>query len=106
MCEKGMMRRLEVPVERLGVFVGIYPALVCGKCGEEIMDSPEVGKVEQKIRELGLWGSEPATVYKLGGNFAISVRKKVADLLKITKKSHVTVTPYVKARRIIVEIDG
>ena len=104
-CGKGKMHKMDVPVERLGVFVGIYRARVCDKCGEEVMDSPEVAQVESKIKELGLWGSEPASVYQIGGNVAISVRRKVAKLLNITKKSHVSVIPYVQQRRLIIEID-
>ena len=106
MCGKGKMSKEEVPVERLGVYLGSFPAWVCNKCGENIMDSKEVGEVENRIKELGLWGSEPASVYEIGGNVAISLRKKVASLMGITKKSSISVIPFVKKRRLIIEITG
>ena len=103
-CEKGRTTRKRVPVDRLGIFVGEFGANVCGKCGKQIFDCKEAESIEAETKKLGLWGAEESKVYKLGGNLAISIRKKIVDLLGITKDSKVMLVPYARERRIIVEI--
>ena len=103
MCEKGKMSVKTVDGERHGVFLGHFKAHVCNVCREEIFDASEVAKIEKKMKELGLWGVQQSTVYKVGGNLALGIKKALADALKLSKGEQARVFPQIKQRRIIVE---
>ncbi|MEW5955092.1 MAG: YgiT-type zinc finger protein [Candidatus Micrarchaeota archaeon] len=102
-CEKGKLTVKEVDVVKHGIFVGHFKAEVCSACGEQIFSSPEATKIEAKMKELGLFGPEPSTVYKVGGNLAISIRKRVAQIVGATKDSKPIIIPQAKERRLIIE---
>ena len=102
-CEKGRMNEKTVDVVRHGIFVGHFQAEVCSHCHEQIFDSKEASKIESRMKEIGLFGADKATVYKVGGNFAISLKATVAKALGITKSSKPTIITQLKERRLIVE---
>ena len=104
-CEKGVLRKQKVDVEKYGEAIGMFTADVCSNCGEQIFDSHEARKIEGKTKELGLWGVPSQTrIYKVGGNFVISLKKKIAESLGITKPMDVRLIPQVKQKRIVVEV--
>ena len=104
-CEKGILRKQKTSVEKYGETIGLFTADVCSNCGEEIFDSSEAKKIEARIKELGLWGvPAQSRIYKVGGNFVISFKKKMADSLGITKPMDVRLIPQVKQKRIVVEV--
>ncbi len=103
-CEKGLMQKKQVEVEKYGLKIGRFEAEICNSCGEEIFESKEALRIEAKMKALGIWSPEHATLYKIGGNFAIAIRKKIAQMLGITKDSKISLVPQERARRIIVEI--
>ncbi|MEK6954454.1 MAG: hypothetical protein AABX01_05570 [Candidatus Micrarchaeota archaeon] len=105
MCPKGILHRKAVEVERYGVGIGRFAAEVCSSCGEEIFGSHEAAKIESRMKALGVWGAERASVYRLGNNFAIGIRKRIAQLLGLNKDSKVSLIPQAGAKRIIVEIN-
>lgn len=102
-CEKGKMGKKTVDVIRHGIFVGHFKADVCNRCDEQIFDAGTARKIEHQMREIGLWMSEKATIYKIGGNFALSLASKLARSLGISKNSRPTIVPQLKERRFIVE---
>ncbi len=103
-CGKGKLARKKVMVEKFGESIGIFTAEVCASCGEQIFDAREAEKIEAKIKAVGLWGApQPARLYKIGSSLVISIKKKVADALKITKDSSAVLIPEVKNRRLIVD---
>ncbi|MFH1199639.1 MAG: YgiT-type zinc finger protein [Candidatus Micrarchaeota archaeon] len=104
-CEKGSLKRQKVGVEKFGVSVGTYAADVCSACGEQIFGPKEAAEIEARIMQLGLWGAPvPSRIYKVGGNFVVSIKKKVALALGIDKPVEVTLIPQVKNKRFVVEI--
>ena len=104
-CEKGVLKRQKIDVEKYGTIVGAFTAEVCSACGEQIFDSKEAGKIETRIKELGLWGLPvQSRIYRVGGNFVVSIKKKVADSLGISKPMEVVLIPQAKKKRFIVEI--
>jgi YgiT-type zinc finger domain-containing protein len=103
-CEKGKLKKETVDVVRHGIFVGHFKAEVCNTCGEQIFDSREAGRIESKMKELGLFGAEKAAVYKIGGNFAISLKASIAKALGITKNSKPIIIAQEKEKRLIVEL--
>lgn len=40
----------------LGIPLGRLPAEICDSCGESFIDQENMGKIENKARELGIWG--------------------------------------------------
>ncbi|MFH0713435.1 MAG: YgiT-type zinc finger protein [Candidatus Micrarchaeota archaeon] len=103
-CEKGSLSKKTVDGLRHGLFIGHFKALVCGSCGEQIFDEAEGRKIEKKIKEMGLWGRQESTIYKVGGNLALGIKKALADSLGLTKGKKVRVIPQISQKRFIVEV--
>ncbi len=104
-CNKGELKKQRVAVEKYGTLIGTFKADVCSACGEQIFDSKEATKVEEKIKELGLWGAPvPTRIYKVGGNFVVSIKKKIAQALGINKPMDVILIPEAKNKRFVVEL--
>ena len=102
-CEKGTLHKKIVDVVRHGMFIGHFKADVCSHCQEQIFDSKVAKKIEQKMQTLGIWNAEKATIYRIGGNFALALTAKVVKALGISKTSKPLVIPQTKERRFIVE---
>ncbi|MFH1107495.1 MAG: hypothetical protein V1787_06415 [Candidatus Micrarchaeota archaeon] len=104
-CGKGILKRQKVGVDKFGVPVGRFWAEACSECGEQIFSPGEAAKIEARIRRLGLWGAPvPSRIYKVGGNFVVSIKKKVAEALGIDGPVEVTLIPQAKNKRFVVEI--
>jgi YgiT-type zinc finger domain-containing protein len=103
-CEKGTLKNKIVDVVRHGIFIGHFKADVCSHCGEQIFDSRVVSSIHAKMVDLGMFGSEKATVYKVGGSFAIALKSSLSKALGITKSSKPTVYAQLKEKRLIVEL--
>jgi hypothetical protein len=104
-CEKGVLQNKKVAVEKYGTFVGEFNAQVCSNCKERIFSGTESSKIEAKIKQLSLWGVPvESRIYKVGGNFVVSIKKTVADAMGISKPVEVRLIPQVKKNQFIVEI--
>ncbi|MBS3067294.1 hypothetical protein J4450_01210 [Candidatus Micrarchaeota archaeon] len=103
-CEKGKITKKIVDVVRHGIFVGHFKAEICNACDEQIFNSKEAARIESKMKELGLFGSEKATIYKIGGNLAIALKSSVAKALGISSSSKPVIITQAKEKRLIVEL--
>ncbi|MFH1247116.1 MAG: hypothetical protein V1644_01930 [Candidatus Micrarchaeota archaeon] len=103
-CSTGRMKEKLVRFSKSGLFVGIFRTLVCDLCGEEVFNSNTAGKMEKKLKQIGLWGSSKSKVYKIKGNLAIEINKTAARTVGLTKKSRVKLIPDIAQKRIIIEI--
>ena len=103
-CEKGNLKKQTIEVVKHGLFVGRFKAEVCNVCEEQIFDAGEATKIEKKFKELGLWGVQTSTIYQVGGNLAIGIKKVLADSLGLTKGKTVRVIPQISQKRFIVEV--
>ena len=104
-CESGTLRKRKVAVEKYGVNVGEFEAEVCTKCGEQIFSQKEAARIESKIKSLDLWGNPVnSRIYKVGGNFVVSIKKTVADAMGIDKPVEVRLIPQTKKHQFIVEL--
>lgn len=103
-CGKGKLRKETVRVEKFDILIGVFEAEVCQACGEQIFDSKESAKIEKRIKELGLWGVPvESKIYKVGGNFVVSIKKTVAQALGITKPGSVRLIPQGR-NKLLVEV--
>ena len=103
-CEKGKITRKVVDAVRHGIFIGHFKADVCNSCNEQIFDSKEAAKIEMRTKELGLFSAEKTSVYKIGGNLAISLKASIAKALGISKSSKPLIITQAREKRIIVEL--
>jgi len=103
-CEKGKISKKIIDVIRHGIFIGHFKAELCNHCNEQIFDSKEALKIEAKMKQLGLFGAEKASVYKIGGNLVISLKANITKALGISTSSKPMVIAQVKEKRLIVEL--
>lgn len=104
-CESGTLRKRKVAVEKYGVAVGEFEAEVCTKCGEQIFSEKEAARIESKITSLDLWGNPvDSRIYKVGGNFVVSIKKTVAKTMGIDRPVGVRLIPQAKKHQLIVEL--
>ncbi|MCX6709046.1 MAG: hypothetical protein NTW67_05375 [Candidatus Woesearchaeota archaeon] len=54
-CE-GIYIKKDIPYEYLGQRIGIYPALVCNKCGDTMFEGPICIEMEKELKRRKLWG--------------------------------------------------
>lgn len=105
LCEKGQLKKQLVPVEKYGTFVGVFRADVCSACGEQIFSEKESARIEAKIKALDLWGLPvQSRIYRVGGNYVVSIKKTVADALEIHRPTQVKLIPQARKHQFIVEL--
>lgn len=80
--------------KEFGVSLGTFRAEVCEKCGETYFDEKTVERIQQKSKDIGLFGlAKKAKVAKIGNSIAIRVPKEIADFLKLKKGEEVLMFP-------------
>ena len=93
-CEKGQLVRKSVEYKKYGLLIGKYPAEVCTKCGEVFFDSKAVGEIEEKVKNMGLFGLRSKTKVGTSGNaLDIKLYKKLIEFLKLEKGQVVEIEP-------------
>lgn len=94
MCGKGRVEEKIVDYKEFGVSLGKFKAGVCKSCGETFFDSDIAKKIQEKSKELGLFGlSKKTRVAKVGNSLAIRIPKEIAEFLKLKKEKEVRIVP-------------
>lgn len=105
-CEEcgGRVVRKTVSYDYLGEHIGKFQAEVCSKCGEVVFDEGVSNKIEQRVKQKGLYGLGATTrVGIAGSSFFVRITKKLAAFLKLRKGAQVHLHPEGK-NRIVLEI--
>jgi hypothetical protein len=103
MC-KGKMARKNAPYSFAGVDFGEFDSEVCTKCGEVFFMEEASDLINQKAKELGLWGIGKQTTVNLSGqSLIIRIPKDIVQLYKIQRDSKVLIFPQGK-NRICIEV--
>lgn len=77
-----------------GISLGRYQAQVCKKCNETFYDEKTVEKIQQKSKELGLFGlARKVKVAELGNSIAIRIPKELSKFFKLHKGKEVLLIP-------------
>ena len=77
-----------------GVSVGNFNAYVCQKCGETYFDEKTAEKIQNKSKQMGLFGlAKKAKVAEIGNSIAIRIPKEIAEFLKLKKGKEVVIFP-------------
>lgn len=93
-CGKGALRPKRVREEMFGVSLGAYEAEVCDACDEVFFTSESVDKIENRAKELGLWGlASKVKVARSGNSLVVRIPSPLARYLKLRKGQEVLVAP-------------
>ena len=77
-----------------GVLLGTFSANICQKCGETYFDEKVAEKIQQKSKQMGLFGlAKKAKVAQIGNSIAIRIPKEIAEFLKLKKGKEVIIFP-------------
>ena len=94
MCEKGVLKKSKVRESMFGIYLGIFPAEICNKCGESFTDSATTKKIEAIAKKKGIWGLGTITkITKTGNSLAVRIPKKVATYLKLKNGKEAYIHP-------------
>ncbi len=103
MCN-GDLKEKVVEHKELGISIGKFKAMICNNCNETFYDSAIVEKIQQKSKELGLFGlSRKTKVAQVGNSLSIRIPKEIAKFMKIKKENEVTIMPK-NQKEIIIEV--
>ena len=84
-CE-GKTTKKSVDYEEFGISLGRFDADVCKKCGEAYFDEKTAGTIQQKSKQLGLFGlSRKTKIAEVGNSIAIRIPKDIATFLGLKK---------------------
>lgn len=100
MC-KGKMIRKNAPYSFAGVEFGEYDSEVClnEKCGEVFFMEESSQMINEKAKELGLWGiGKRIAIGKSGTSLIIRIPKDIAELYKIQNGGTALIFPEGKNR--------
>lgn len=101
-CDKGVLRKAKTKEYLFGVFLGEFPAEICDKCKESIVDSKTMQRIEDAAKKKGIWGLGAKTKFtKTGNSIAVRIPKKIADYLKIKSGKEAYIHP--EDNKLIVE---
>lgn len=90
----GKTARKEVDYGELGIPFGRFLAEVCGQCGEVYFDEKTAERIQQRSKQLGVFGlARKAKVAEVGNSIAIRIPKEIATFLGLKKGKEVTVVP-------------
>lgn len=102
-CEKGKLVRKKIDYSYSDWYFGKYDADVCNKCGESFFTEKSSDAIEEKAKELGVWGMEKKTkISKSGNSLIVRVPKQIADLLKIQEGDEAIIRPDGKKKIVVI----
>ena len=83
-----------VEYKEFGVLLGNFKADVCKKCNETYFDEETAGKIQEKSKQMGLFGlAKKAKVAEVGNSIAIRIPKEIAEFLNLKKGKEITMFP-------------
>lgn len=103
-CNKGVLRRGTIREEMFGVELGTYPGEICDRCGESFLSAASMDKIEERAKELGLWGlASKVKVARSGNSLVVRIPSALARYLKMKSGQEVLVAPD-RGHRLILEL--
>lgn len=93
MCEGDTIKQ-NIEYTEFGIILGNFEANVCKKCGEVYFDEETAGRIQNKSKQMGLFGlAKKAKIAKIGNSIAIRIPKEISEFLKLKKGEEVTIFP-------------
>jgi hypothetical protein len=95
----GKARPAKIEYKLFGIAIGKYPGYVCSKCKEEWFNEEIVEKIENKVKEMGLFGLAKQQKVSIAGNsLIVRIPKPLAKFVGIKEGSLVRIEPEGKER--------
>lgn len=95
----GKMELKKVPYSSGNEKIGEFDAEMCSKCGEAFFLEESSRMIEQKAKELGVWGmGRKIAIGKSGTSLIIRIPKDIAELYKIQNGGTALIFPEGKNR--------
>ena len=99
---KGNLVKKKINYNLFGESMGIFPAEVCLKCGEQFFNQDVSLAIEKIAKEKKLWNLKNTTkLTKVGNSFSIRIGKNIVDFLKLKAGEEVIIYPESKNKIII-----
>lgn len=93
-CGSGELKKGEIEEEMFGISLGRYNAEICDKCGESFIDEVTMRAIEQRAKELGIWGiGKKIKVVRSGDSLAIRIPGDIAKLFNLHEGKEVFLYP-------------
>ncbi len=93
-CKKGILQEKIIEHHEFGVALGKFTALVCNQCQEVFYNTETTKKIQEKSKEMGLFGLAKRTkVAQVGNSLAIRIPKEIAAFVGLKKEGEVILTP-------------
>ena len=90
----GKLKNKIINYKVYGISIGKFPALVCNSCGEQWFSEEISRKIEEKEKQLGLFGLSIETKVSYSGNsLIIRIPKELAKFMNIKKETKIELTP-------------
>jgi hypothetical protein len=103
-CDKGTLKKGQIEEAMFGVSLGKFTAEVCDNCCESFLNESAMKKVEERAKELGIWGlSKSIKVVKSGNSLSVRIPAKIAQFLELAEGKDVILYPDGK-KKIVVEV--
>ncbi len=103
-CGKGYLREGEIEEGMLGIPLGRFPAEICDSCGESFVDQESMRKIENKARELGIWGlAKKMKVAKSGNSLVVRIPAEIARFLGLDVGREILLYPEGK-KKLVFEV--
>ena len=103
-CGKKMLHPAEVREQMFGIDLGTYLGLRCDSCGETFLDGEAMDRVEERAKELGLWGlAVKVKIAKSGNSLGGRIPADLARVLHLRGGEDALVRPDGR-ERIVVEL--
>ena len=103
MCN-GKMERKKKEYTYSEVKLGTFDADICPKCGEVFFTEKASDEIDDKAKEMGIWGFEKKSKITYSGNsLMIRIPNAISNFLSLKKGREITIRPEGK-KKIVVEI--
>ena len=90
----GKLEKQIIDYKIYGISIGKFPILVCDSCGEQWFSEETSKKIEEKEKEIGIFGlSIDSKVSYSGNSLIIRIPQNIAKFMKLNEKSKINIEP-------------
>lgn len=101
-CGKGALKAGKIKESMFGIFLGEFPARICGSCGETFTDEATTRRIESAAKQKGIWGLGKVTkITKTGNSLAVRIPKEIAAFLQLKEGKEAYLHP--DGKKLIIE---
>lgn len=103
-CGKGKFEKGKIDEEMFGIVLGRFDAEICDNCGESFVDQDTMQRIEQKAKDLGIWGlAKKLKISKSGNSLVVRIPAEIARFLDLSEGEDIFLHPEGK-KKIVLEL--